>query len=130
MRTKIYATVESRVTKLTAAPGQLATQAQAVMILVPLDAWVTANFKETQLANIKVGQPVSIAIDAFGKSFPGRIDSAQSGSGTAFSLLPAQNATGNYVKVVQRIPVKITFDERPTLQIGPGMSVVPTVSIR
>jgi membrane fusion protein, multidrug efflux system len=130
MRTKIYATVESRVTKLTAAPGQLATQAQAVMILVPLDAWVTANFKETQLANIKVGQPVSIAIDAFGKSFPGHIDSVQSGSGTAFSLLPAQNATGNYVKVVQRIPVKITFDERPTLQIGPGMSVVPTVSIR
>ncbi|WP_375459272.1 HlyD family secretion protein [uncultured Enterovirga sp.] len=129
-RTKIYAAVESRVAKLTAAPGQLATQAQAVMILVPLEAWVTANFKETQLAGVKVGQPVDISIDAFGQSFPSRVDSVQSGSGTAFSLLPAQNATGNYVKVVQRIPVKITFDQRPPGQVGPGMSVTPTVTLR
>jgi membrane fusion protein (multidrug efflux system) len=100
------------------------------MILVPLDVWVTANFKETQLADIKVGQPVDIAIDAFGRSFPGHIESFQSGSGTAFSLLPAQNATGNYVKIVQRIPVKITFDQRPDLQLGPGMSVIPRVTIR
>jgi membrane fusion protein (multidrug efflux system) len=129
-RTKLYATTDGRVTRLTAAVGQLATQAQGVMILVPLDVWVTANFKETQLADIKVGQPVDIAIDAFGRSFPGHIESFQSGSGTAFSLLPAQNATGNYVKIVQRIPVKITFDRRPDLQLGPGMSVIPRVTIR
>jgi membrane fusion protein (multidrug efflux system) len=129
-RTKIHATSDGRVTRLTAAVGQLTTQAQGVMILVPLDVWVTANFKETQLAEIKVGQAVDIAIDAFGRSFPGHIDSVQSGSGTAFSLLPAQNATGNYVKIVQRIPVKITFDKRPDVQLGPGMSVIPTVTIR
>jgi membrane fusion protein (multidrug efflux system) len=100
------------------------------MVLVPFDVWVTANFKETQLADIRIGQPVDIWIDAFGRHFPGRVDSVQSGSGTAFSLLPAQNATGNYVKVVQRVPVKITFDEKPDVQLGPGMSVVPTVTVR
>src|SRR6202043_1742572 len=110
--------------------GQLATQAQAVMILVPLDVWVTANFKETQLAGIEAGQPLNIVIDAVGRSFPGHIDSVQSGSGTAFSLLPAQNATGNYVKVVQRVPVKLIMDNPPTdVALGPGMSVVPTVRI-
>ena len=114
-RTALHATADGRVTRLTAAVGQLATQAQGVMILVPLDVWVTANFKETQLADITVGQPVDIAIDAFGRSYPGHVDSVQSGSGTAFSLLPAQNATGNYVKIVQRIPVKISFDQRPDL---------------
>jgi membrane fusion protein, multidrug efflux system len=129
-RTQLRATADGRITRLTAAVGQLATQAQGVMILVPLDVWVTANFKETQLADIKVGQAVEIIIDAFGRSFPGHVDSVQSGSGTAFSLLPAQNATGNYVKVVQRIPVKITFDGKPDVQLGPGMSVVPTVTIR
>jgi membrane fusion protein (multidrug efflux system) len=129
-RTQLHATVDGRVTRLTAAVGQLATQAQGVMILVPLDVWVTANFKETQLADIKVGQHVDIEIDAFRRSFPGHVDSFQSGSGTAFSLLPAQNATGNYVKIVQRIPVKISFDQRPDLQLGPGMSVIPRVTIR
>jgi membrane fusion protein, multidrug efflux system len=129
-RTQLHATTDGRVTRLTAAVGQLATQAQGVMVLVPLDIWVTANFKETQLADIRTGQAVDIAIDAFGRSFPGHVESVQSGSGTAFSLLPAQNATGNYVKVVQRIPVKITFDQRPDVQLGPGMSVVPRVTIR
>jgi membrane fusion protein, multidrug efflux system len=129
-RTQLRATADGRITRLTAAVGQLATQAQGVMILVPLDIWVTANFKETQLADIKVGQAVEITIDAFGRSFPGHVDSVQSGSGTVFSLLPAQNATGNYVKVVQRIPVKITFDEQPDVQLGLGMSVVPTVTVR
>jgi membrane fusion protein, multidrug efflux system len=129
-RTQLHATADGRVTRLTAAVGQLATQAQGVMILVPLDVWVTANFKETQLAYVRVGQAVDIAVDAFGRSFPGHVDSVQSGSGTAFSLLPAQNATGNYVKIVQRIPVKITFDQRPDVQLGPGMSVVPRVTVR
>jgi membrane fusion protein (multidrug efflux system) len=129
-RTELRATVDGRVTKLTAAVGALAAPGQAIMIVVPLDVWVTANFKESQLRDMRVGQPVDISIDAFGKSFPGHVDSVQAGSGTAFSLLPAENATGNYVKVVQRVPVKITFDQRPPVELGPGMSVVPTVTVR
>jgi membrane fusion protein, multidrug efflux system len=130
-RTELRATVDGRVTKLTAAVGQLAALGQAIMIVVPLDIWVTANFKESQLADMHTGQPVDISIDAFGgRRFPGHVDSVQAGSGTAFSLLPAENATGNYVKVVQRVPVKITFDQRPDVQLGPGMSVVPTVTVR
>ncbi len=129
-RTELRATVDGRVTKLTAAVGALAAPGQSIMIVVPLDVWVTANFKESQLANMKVGQPVTISIDAYGRSFPGHVNSIQAGSGTAFSLLPAENATGNYVKVVQRVPVKITFDQRPDLELGPGMSVVPTVTVR
>ncbi len=129
-RTVLHATVDGRVTRLTGAVGQVATNQSALMVLVPLDIWVTANFKETQLALMRPGQPVSIEIDAVGKTYPGHVDSVQSGSGTAFSLLPAENATGNYVKVVQRIPVKITFDQRPDVQLGPGMSVVPKVTVR
>jgi membrane fusion protein (multidrug efflux system) len=129
-RTELRATTEGRITRLTAIPGQLATPGQGVMILVPLDVWVTANMKETQLTGMRPGQPVDIYIDAYGRSFPGHIDSIQAGSGTVFSLLPAQNATGNYVKVVQRIPVKITFDQKPDVLLGLGMSVVPTTTIR
>lgn len=129
-RTVLRATIDGRVTRLTGAVGQVATSQVALMILVPLDVWVTANFKETQLELMRVGQPVTIEIDAFGRTLDGRVDSIQAGSGTAFSLLPAENATGNYVKVVQRIPVKITFKERPDLLLGPGMSVVPTVQVR
>lgn len=129
-RTELRATVDGRVTKLTAAVGALAAPGQSIMIVVPLDVWVTANFKESQLADMKVGQPVTISIDAYGRSFPGHVNSVQAGSGTAFSLLPAENATGNYVKVVQRVPVKITLDQRPDLELGPGMSVVPTVTVR
>jgi membrane fusion protein (multidrug efflux system) len=129
-RTELRATVDGRVAKLTAAIGALAAPAQSIMVVVPLDVWVTANFKESQLADMRVGQPVTIRVDAFGRSFPGHIDGVQAGSGTAFSLLPAENATGNYVKVVQRVPVKITFDQRPDVELGPGMSVVPTVTVR
>jgi membrane fusion protein, multidrug efflux system len=129
-RTELRATVDGRVTKLTAAVGALAAPGQAIMVVVPLDVWVTANFKESQLRDMRVGQPVDISIDAFGRTFPGHVDSVQAGSGTAFSLLPAENATGNYVKVVQRVPVKITFDQRPAVELGPGMSVVPTVTVR
>jgi membrane fusion protein (multidrug efflux system) len=130
-RTELRATVDGRVTKLTAAVGALAAPGQAIMIVVPLDIWITANFKESQLADMRVGQPVDIRIDAFGgRGFPGKVDSVQAGSGTAFSLLPAENATGNYVKVVQRVPVKITFNQRPDVELGPGMSVVPTVTVR
>ncbi len=129
-RTVIHATADGRVTRLTGAVGFTATQGQALMVLVPIDVWVTANFKETQLADMRVGQPVDIEIDAYGKTYPGRVDSIQAGSGTAFSLLPAQNATGNYVKVVQRIPVKMTFNQRPDVELGPGMSVSPQVRVR
>src|ERR1700709_2570522 len=129
-RTELHATVDGRVTKLTAAVGALAAPGQSIMIVVPLDIWVTGNFKESQLADMRVGQPADIRVDAFNKTFPGRINSVQAGSGTAFSLLPAENATGNYVKVVQRVPVKITFDQRPDVELGPGMSVVPVVTVR
>jgi membrane fusion protein, multidrug efflux system len=129
-RTELRATVDGRIAKLTAAVGNLASPAQSIMVVVPLDVWVTANFKETQLAKMRLGQPVDISIDAYGRSFPGHVVGIQSGSGTAFSLLPAENATGNFVKVVQRVPVKITFDRRPDVELGPGMSVVPTVTVR
>jgi membrane fusion protein, multidrug efflux system len=130
-RTELRATVDGRVAKLTAAIGALASPGQAIMVVVPLNVWVTANFKESQLEDMRVGQPVDISIDAFGgRVFKGRVDSIQAGSGTAFSLLPAENATGNFVKVVQRVPVKITFDQPPDVELGPGMSVVPRVTVR
>ena len=129
-RTQLRATIDGRVTRLTAALGASAAQGQALMILVPTDLWVTANFKETQLADMRPGQPVDIEIDAYGKTLPGHVDSIQGGSGTAFSLLPAENATGNYVKIVQRVPVKLTFDKPPEIALGPGMSVVPRVRVR
>ncbi len=129
-RTVIHATVDGRVARLTGAVGFTATQGQVLMVVVPLDVWVTANFKETQLADMRIGQPVDLEVDAYGRTYPGRVDSIQSGSGTAFSLLPAQNATGNYVKVVQRVPVKLTFNDRPDVQLGPGLSVVPKVRVR
>jgi membrane fusion protein, multidrug efflux system len=94
--------------------------------------WITANYKETQLADMRPGQHVELTIDAYpGRALEGHVDSIQPGSGTAFSLLPAQNATGNYVKVVQRVPVKLVFDRLPDdVTIGPGMSVVPKVRVR
>jgi len=130
-RTVITAPVAGRVARLTAAKGDYAAAGQALIMFVPLDVWVTANFKETQLSTLRPGQPVSITIDAYpNRPFKGHVDSIQAGSGTAFSLLPAENATGNYVKIVQRVPVKIVFDEHPDVLLGPGMSVVPTVKTR
>jgi membrane fusion protein, multidrug efflux system len=98
---------------------------------MPDQIWVTANFKEIQLDHIRPGAPVTLHIDAYpGRMIRGHVDSVQPGSGTAFSLLPAQNATGNYVKIVQRVPVKIIIDNPPTdVALGPGMSVVPSVRI-
>jgi membrane fusion protein (multidrug efflux system) len=130
-RTTVTAPVEGRVTKLTAAKGDYAAIGQALMMFVPREVWITANFKETQLDLMRPGQPVDIEIDAYpDHTFSGHVDSIQAGSGTAFSLLPAENATGNYVKIVQRVPVKIVFDEPPEVALGPGMSVVPTVKVR
>jgi membrane fusion protein (multidrug efflux system) len=130
-RTKINAPVASRVTKLSAAIGNYAQPGQALMMLVPSEVWVTANFKETQLKLMRPGQPVDVRIDAYpGRVFAGHVESIQAGSGAAFSLLPPENATGNYVKVVQRVPVKIVFDSAPDIYMGPGMSVVPSVKVR
>jgi membrane fusion protein (multidrug efflux system) len=129
-RVTLSAPVAGRVTKLTGAAGAFAAPGQTLMMLVPLDVWVTANFKETQLADMRTGQKVTIEIDAYGRSFQAHVDSVQAGSGTAFSLLPAENATGNYVKVVQRVPVKIAFDQAPDVELGPGLSVVPYVRVR
>ena len=130
-RTTITAPVAGRVVRLTAAKGNYAAIGQALIMFVPTDVWVTANFKETQLLTMRPGQPVEIRIDAFpNRRFKGHVDSIQPGSGTAFSLLPAENATGNYVKIVQRVPVKIVFDQPPDVLLGPGMSVVPTVTTK
>jgi membrane fusion protein (multidrug efflux system) len=130
-RTLITAPVAGRVTHLTAAKGDYAAAGQALMMFVPREVWVTANFKETQLDLMRPGQHVDITIDAYpDRTFQGHVDSIQSGSGTAFSLLPAENATGNYVKIVQRVPVKIVFDNPPDVMLGPGMSAVPTVKVR
>jgi len=130
-RTIITAPIAGRVTQLTAAKGAWAAVGQALMMFVPRQVWVTANFKETQLDLMRPGQPVSLEIDAYpGRTFEGHVASIQAGSGTAFSLLPAENATGNYVKIVQRVPVKIDFNKPPDVLLGPGMSVVPTVKVR
>ncbi len=97
---------------------------------VPVDIWVTANFKESQLTHIQVGQKVMITVDAFpDQKLRGHVDSIQNGTGAVFSLLPPENATGNYVKVVQRIPVKIVLDEQPRHLLSPGLSVEPEVDI-
>ena len=129
-RTTITAPFTGRVTELTAARGTYATPGQTLMYIVPTEVWVTANFRETQLADMKVGDPAQLCIDAYGRCFPGHVASVQAGSGTAFSLLPAENATGNYVKVVQRVPVKLVFNSPPNVELGPGMSVAPTVKVR
>jgi membrane fusion protein (multidrug efflux system) len=131
--TRLRAPEAGHIAHLSVAIGDYVQIGQALMALVPNEVWVTANFKETDLDHMRVGQPVDITVDAYpGKTFRGRVDSFQAGSGAAFSLLPPENATGNYVKVVQRVPVKITFDDPPNARpmLGPGMSVVPYVRIR
>ncbi len=129
--TTLTAAEPGRVVSLTGAVGQFAQAGTALTMFVPDEVWVTANFKETQLDAMRPGQPVTLAIDAYpDRAIHGHVASVQPGSGTAFSLLPAQNATGNYVKIVQRVPVKIVIDAPPAdVALGPGMSVVPTVRI-
>jgi membrane fusion protein (multidrug efflux system) len=130
--TKVIAPVDGYVTKEAVATGDYVQVGQAFMSLVPPRVWITANFKETQLRNMQPGQPVDISVDAYPSlKLRGRVDSIQAGSGAAFSMLPPENATGNYVKVVQRVPVKIVLDDEYQVQrvLGPGMSVVPTVTV-
>lgn len=130
--TRIVAPVDGRVTRKAVLAGEYVQAGQPMVSIVELGAWVEANFKETDLGSIRPGQSVSISIDAFpGRSFSGRVDSIQGGTGSQFSLLPPQNATGNYIKIVQRVPVKIVFDPEPETKeyfLVPGMSVVPVVN--
>jgi membrane fusion protein (multidrug efflux system) len=131
--TSIVAPVTGVVSNRTVEVGQNVQIGQELMKLVNLDdIWVTANFKETQLRHMRPGQPVTVSVDAYGRDFKGRVDSIAGASGSLFSLLPPENATGNYVKVVQRVPVKIIFDPDETREhiLRPGMSVEPKVWIR
>ena len=128
--TKLYAPQDGKVTKKSVEPGEYVTVGQPLLAIVAKDVWVVANYKETQLKHMRVGQKVLVSVDAYpGKKLNAHIDSIQSGTGARFSLLPPENATGNYVKVVQRVPVKIVFDEDPNelSRLAPGMSVVPQV---
>ena len=131
--TKIYAPSGGHITKKSVETGNQIDVGQPLMAVVSLDdIWVTANYKETQLAKVRPGQKVSFKVDAFpGKKFSGKVDSIMSGTGAVFSLFPPENATGNYVKVVQRIPVKIVLDKDTDKEhaLRIGMSVVPTILV-
>jgi membrane fusion protein (multidrug efflux system) len=129
--TVVTAAQPGRVVQLSAAVGQYVQPGTALTMFVPDDIWVTANFKENQLDAMRPGDPVTLHIDAYpDRTVEGHVASVQPGSGTAFSLLPAENATGNYVKIVQRVPVKIVLDNPPEdVAVGPGMSVEPTVRV-
>jgi len=129
--TSVNSVGSGHVVSLSAAVGQFVPAGTALAVFVPDETWIVANFKETQLTEMRPGQAVTLAIDAYpNQLISGRVDSIQPGSGTAFSLLPPQNATGNYVKIVQRVPVKIVIDSLPAgIVVGPGMSVVPTVRV-
>src|SRR5260370_105974 len=129
---KIKAPVDGYVTKEAVATGDYVQVGQALMSLVPPRVWAIANFKETQLRNMRPRQPVQIKSDAYpDHPLHGHVDRIPAGSRPALSLMPPENATGNYVKVVQRVPVKIMLDEEQQMRrvLGPGMSVVPTVAI-
>jgi membrane fusion protein (multidrug efflux system) len=131
--TKIVAPVAGVISDRTVEVGQNVSPGQELLKVIPLnDVWITADFKETQLREMKVGQPVDIEVDANGKTYKGKVDSIAGASGARFSLLPPENATGNYVKVVQRVPVKIVLDpgENSDHYLRPGMSVDPKVWIR
>jgi membrane fusion protein (multidrug efflux system) len=130
--TKIFAPEDGRVTNKAVEPGDYVQVGQTLFALVTPERWLTANFKETQLGSMRPGQRAQVSVDAYpDHRLRGHVDSIQAGSGARFSLLPPENATGNYVKVVQRVPVKITLDEQPDVQrvLGPGMSVVPIVAV-
>ena len=130
--TQIYSPRDGRVAQKHAERGSFVAIGQPLMAIIPYEVWVTANFKETQLSSIYPGRKVSISVDAFpNDKFEGRVNSIQAGTGAKFSLLPPENATGNYVKVVQRVPVKITFEEskEDLKHLALGMSVQPDVYV-
>jgi membrane fusion protein, multidrug efflux system len=130
--TKVHAPGGGRVTRKNVEPGNFVQPGNALMAVVSPEVWVVANFKETQLARVRPGQRVDVRVDSYPDlHLRGKVDSIQAGTGSRFSLLPPENAAGNYVKVVQRIPVKITLDlpaDAPIL--APGMSVIPSIQVR
>jgi membrane fusion protein, multidrug efflux system len=133
--TTIVAPVDGVVGQRSVQPGQNVIPGQQLMTIVPLDSqniWVTADFKETQLTYMRPGQHVKISVDTYGRTYDGHVDSIAGASGSRYSLLPPENATGNYVKVVQRIPVKIFFEkgQDPEHLLRPGMSVEPNVKVQ
>lgn len=132
--TRVYAPCSGHVTKKTVEPGEYVAVGQTLMAIVPPTVWVKANFKETQLTRMQPGQPAAIHVDTYpGVTFHGYVQSIQRGTGSRFSLLPPENATGNYIKVVQRVPVRIEFNDHEQLHkylLAPGMSVVPDVNIK
>jgi membrane fusion protein (multidrug efflux system) len=132
--TKVYSAVAGVVSMKKVEIGQVVQREQPLMAIVQLDdIWVTANFKEDQLEHIRVGQPATVTVDAYGsRQYRGRVDSIAAATGARFSLLPPENAAGNYVKVVQRVPVKIVLEHGQDAEhvLRPGMSVVPTVFIK
>jgi membrane fusion protein (multidrug efflux system) len=132
--TEVRAPVGGVISRRTVEVGQVVQAGQPLLAVVPLeDIWITANFKESQLRSIRPGQPVQISVDAYGgRTYRGRVDSIAAATGARFSLLPPENATGNYVKVVQRVPVKIVLEpgQDRSHVLRPGMSVVPTVITR
>jgi len=130
--TQVKAYEAGYATRKTVEAGSYVQPGQALLAIVPREVWVVANFKETQLAHMRPGQPVTVWVDAYPHfKFSGRVDSIQSGAGARFSLFPPENATGNYVKVVQRVPVKIALDSISDSRVvlGPGMSVEPKVRV-
>jgi membrane fusion protein, multidrug efflux system len=128
--TQIVAPVDGVATHKQVETGQIVQQGQGLLVVVPLqDVWVTANFKETQLRKMRAGQKAYVHVDTYGQTFPGHLDSIAGATGAVLSLLPPENATGNYVKVVQRIPVKIVLDAIPSEKaiLRPGMNVDATI---
>ena len=126
--TTLVAPVDGVVTRKSVEPGQIVQPGQSLMTIIPLqDVWVTANFKETQLATVHPGQRAEIQVDMYGRSVSGHVDSISGATGSRLSLLPPENATGNFVKVVQRIPVKILIDQTNGLVLRPGMNVDATI---
>jgi membrane fusion protein (multidrug efflux system) len=128
--TTVAAPMDSVVTKKSVEVGQIVQPGQSLLVLIPLqDIWVTANFKETQLSNVRPGQKAEIHVDMYGENFPGHVDSIAGATGARLSLLPPENATGNFVKVVERIPVKILVDPIPPDKaiLRPGMNVDATI---
>ncbi len=131
--TTVLAPVAGIVSRKSVEPGQVVQPGQPVLALVQVDeVWVTANFKETQLRDMRVGQSAKVSVDSTGHTYAGRVESVAAATGARFSLLPPENATGNFVKVVQRIPVKIVFDKGQAAEavLRPGMSVAATVMTR
>jgi membrane fusion protein (multidrug efflux system) len=126
----ITAPVDGVVTRKSVEVGQMVQPGQGLMTVITPDIWVTANFKETQLADVKPGQKAEIQVDMYGKGVTGHVDSIADSTGSRMSLLPPENATGNFVKVVQRIPVKILVDQTGGLILRPGMNVDVTIFTR